>query len=84
MVSIVEATPKEGQSLFVKFDDGTSGYIDLTTILPDAPLTRPLRDHDFFNRVQLYPGGDGVFWPNDFDLAADMLHNVLKGELVHE
>jgi hypothetical protein len=83
MVSIIEVIPKEGQSLFVRFDDGTSGAIDLADILPDAPLTRPLRDYEFFARVEIYPSGDGVFWPNEFDLAADMLHNVLSDALVH-
>ena len=82
MVSIVNVVPLEGQSLNVRFDDGSAGQINLADILPDAPLTRPLRKPHFFRRVQIYPGGDGIFWPNEFDLAADMLHDVIKNELV--
>lgn len=82
MVSIIEVHALKEQNLELKFDDGTTARIDLTSILPDAPLTRPLRDPHFFGRVRIYEGGDGIYWPNEFDLGADMLHDFVENEAV--
>lgn len=68
--------------LSIKFDDGSETSVDLSSILPDAPLTRPLRDPHFFEQVRIYEGGDGIFWPNEFDLGADMLHDYVEYETV--
>jgi hypothetical protein len=82
MVSVIHVKPLADQRLSIRFDDGSCGEVNLRPLLPDAPLTRPLRDPAFFEQVQIYPGGDGIFWPNDFDLAADMLYEVARGEFV--
>ena len=78
MVSIIEVQALPQQHLALKFDDGTEARVDLRAILPDAPLTRPLLDAHFFRQVRMYEGGDGIFWPNEFDLGADMLHDYVK------
>jgi hypothetical protein len=81
MVSIVEVRPHENQRLEIFFDDRATAQINLGELVPDVPLTRPLRDNSFFQRVQIYPGGDGIFWPNDFDLGSDMLHDFAHKEV---
>ena len=83
MVSIIEVNPLTGQQLELKFSDGSIAHVDLAQILPDAPLTRPLRDPLFFKQVQIYTGGDGIFWPNEFDLGADMLHDYVESESIN-
>jgi hypothetical protein len=81
MVSVIEVTPLDNQRLMLRFDDGSVGQVDMASLLPDAALTRPLREPTFFRLVDIYPGGDGIFWPNEFDLAADMLHDIVHGEI---
>lgn len=82
MTSIIEVNPMPGQKLELTFDDGSTAEVDLAQILPDAPLTRPLRDWAFFKTVRIYEGGDGIYWPNEFDLGADMLHDYVESETV--
>jgi hypothetical protein len=84
MISIIEVHPLPQQKLELKFDDGSSAEVDLVQILPDAPLTRPLRNWDYFKSVQIYEGGDGIYWPNEFDLGADMLHDYVTSETVNQ
>lgn len=83
MVSIIAVNPLKDQELELKFSDGSVAHVDLAQILPDAPLTRPLRDSQFFKQVQIYEGGDGIFWPNEFDLGADMLHDYVESETAY-
>ncbi len=82
MVSIIEVHPLQDQKVGLKFNDGSKAEVDLSLILPDAPLTRPLRDPQFFRQVRIYEHGDGIFWPNEFDLGADMLHDYVETELI--
>jgi len=58
--------------LFLKFEDGASGDVDLTTVLK-GPVLEPLRDIHYLRQVRL--GEYGVpAWPNGADLAPDALH----------
>ncbi len=84
MVSIIEIHALREQKLQLKFNDGSTAQVDLGPMLSDTPLTRPLRDFGFFEQVRIYDDGDGVFWPNDFDLGADMLHDYVATELVSQ
>lgn len=83
MVSITEVHPLSQLKIELKFDDGSTAEIDLAQILPDAPLTTPLKDPNFFKLVRIYDGGDGIYWPNEFDLGADMLHDYVESEAVN-
>ena len=40
--------------------------------------TDPLRDPDYFRRVDIYPGGFGIFWPNEADVCPDTLHVLAR------
>ena len=82
MVEIISVEVLEGLRLKIEFDDGITKIVDIGARLPDTGLTRPLRDPEFFRQVKVYPGGDGIFWPNDYDNGADMLRYYAEDEIV--
>jgi hypothetical protein len=82
MVSIKKVKTLENLTLDIEFDDGSKGVVHLGPMLPDAILTRPLHNPDFFKLVKMYPDGDGIYWPNNFDLGADMLHYYATTEVI--
>ena len=68
---VVEVRPESDYGLFVRFQDGLSGHVqleesDLTGVL--APLKDPL----FFARVSIDCGA--VAWPGEIDLAPDAMY----------
>jgi hypothetical protein len=73
-VEIVQ--PLEAYLLFVRFDDGVEGTIDIEDRLFGA-IFEPLRDWDLFRQVTVDEFGV-VCWPNGADLAPDALHARLR------
>lgn len=61
--------------LWVAFDDGTSGNIDLAGTL-NGPVFEPLRDRLFFSQLSVDPELETVVWPNGADLAPEFLKDI--------
>lgn len=75
-IKVTQLEKLGGYRLRLTFSDGSTGVADLTEIATmDAPMTRPLRDPDYFARVFLDFGAPT--WPNGFDLAPWALHDDL-------
>lgn len=77
MPHIVRLLPLEGARLFVEFDDGTRGEIDLSSRL-FGPVFEPLRDPAAFAQVVIDEYG-APSWPNGADLAPDAIYERLRG-----
>lgn len=71
----LEARPPH--RLFVRFDDGVEGEVDLGPRLR-GPMFEPLRDPAYFSQVRLAEYG-APLWPNGLDLAPDAIHERLTG-----
>jgi len=59
-----------GHRLFLEFNNGEAGEVDLASDL-EGPVFQPLKDHDYFSLVRLE--GGTVTWPNGADLAPEYL-----------
>lgn len=55
------------------FSDGSEKIIDFKEFIGDDSLSSPLKDPDYFRKVELYEGGRGIYWPNEFDFCPDFL-----------
>jgi hypothetical protein len=71
----IEAKATEDYCVWVRFEDGLAGEIDFKDLVERGGFYgRPLRDPDFFRQVDIYPGGYGIFWPNEADVCPDTLY----------
>ena len=61
--------------LWVAFDDGTYGEIDLKNALK-GPIFEPLKDLSIFSKVAVDPELETVVWPNGADLAPEFLKEL--------
>lgn len=75
-VAQVEAKP--AFRLWVRFNDGTEGEVDMAGFLRSsrAGVFAPLRDEGLFRQVRLEWGA--VTWPGELDLAPDAMYEALK------
>jgi len=62
--------------LWLSFDNGSSGQVDLKGQLEGAVFD-PLEDPAYFSRVSVDPELETVVWPNGADLAPEFLMNLM-------
>ena len=65
--------------LKIRFEDNEVKIIDLEPYL-DGPVFKPLKDIDFFKKVELNKDIDTIFWPNDADFAPEFLYQIGQNE----
>ena len=75
---VVEVEPREGRSIWVKFEDGVSGHIDLSNC--NGPIFNKWEDRKFFESVHVDKEIGSVGWGDDptasdyIDLCPDTLY----------
>lgn len=76
---VVEVRPLESYRVYLRFDDGVQGEVDLEPLLsPFDGVFEPLRGLDRFREV-FVDGGGTIAWPNGADLAPEVLYSRLSG-----
>jgi Protein of unknown function (DUF2442) len=70
--NVVDARHVRNFTVWVKFEDGSAGEIDLSGELW-GPVFEPLKDPSFFRQVTVAEYGT-IAWPNGADLAPEFLY----------
>ena len=74
---VVEVRPLKGYKLWLRFQDGVSGTVDLSGELW-GPMFEPLKDRALFAQAAIHPELETVTWPNGADLAPEFLYQVAQ------
>jgi len=69
-----------GYRLYLEFEDGVEGEINLAEIVEFRGIFLPLRDPEEVAKVRVDPELGTICWPNGADLDPDVLHARLTGE----
>lgn len=72
-VDVVEAKHVKDYVVWVRFEDGTEGEVDLETSLRGL-VFEPLRDVDYFRQLCVDPELGTIVWPNGADIAPETLY----------
>lgn len=70
IVRLLEASHRGGRRVWLRFDDGSSGEVDLGREL-DGEVFEPLRDPTYFARFVV---DETLTWPNGADFAPEFLY----------
>jgi Protein of unknown function (DUF2442) len=73
---VVEVRPEPHYRLFVRFQDGLTGRVQLRREELIGALA-PLQDEEFFEQVFVDSGAVG--WPGEIDLAPDAMYADIAG-----
>jgi len=76
MQDVIEVKYVSGFVLWLRFEDGTEGEIDLASEL-HGPVFEPLHDPAYFARVRVNPDTGTIEWPNGADLAPEFLYETV-------
>ncbi len=76
-VSPVEVRALEPYRIWLRYDDGVEGEVDLSDLAGDGVFVAWL-DHEFFSAVRL-GSCDSIVWGDDLDLCGDALYMEITG-----
>ena len=76
-VQPVEVRALEPYRIWLRYDDGVEGEVDLADMAGDGVFAA-WEDHSFFSEVRLGPCGS-IVWSDDLDLCGDALYLEITG-----
>jgi len=82
MISITNYSIEGHKKIHFNFSDGSDKTIDFEPFIGEDKLSQPLAESSYFEKVELYENGRGIYWPNDFDFCPDYLHQYQSDEKV--
>ena len=74
---VVEARYVSGHVVWLRFEDGTQGEIDLGPELV-GPIFEPLRNLETFKHFRVDPEFHTLVWANGADFAPEFLHKNVR------
>ncbi len=77
LTHLTEVRHVADHTLWVRFNDGAQGEIDLTPKL-HGEVFEPLKDIAYFRTVRLHPELRPVVWPDGADFAPEFLRSSLR------
>ena len=77
---IIAVQAKEEYKLYLKFEDGVEGIVDISQLIEFTGVFATIQNQDYFNQVKVNPDWGTIYWENGADLDPDVLYSVVKGE----
>ena len=79
---IIEVIPQDNYQLYLKFEDGKEGIVDVSKLIEFTGVFQPLQDLAFFKTVKVNPEWGTIYWDNGADLDPDVLYSLITGESI--
>lgn len=77
MQDVVEARYVSGYTVWLRFDDGVAGDVDLSAYL-EGEVFAPLQDRSYFAHLVVNPDTGTIEWPNRADFAPEFLYERVR------
>jgi Protein of unknown function (DUF2442) len=79
---IIEVRPLGGYRLFLRFENGVEGEVDLADQIRFDGVFAALREPANFAQVRVNSEVGTIVWPNGADLDPDVLYSIVTGQPV--
>jgi len=76
MLEVNQAQYRDAYKIWIEFNDGVSGVVDLSEVLW-GPMFEPLKDIERFKQFSVSDVFHTLVWENDADLAPEYLYEKL-------
>jgi hypothetical protein len=74
MIRVTDARHVRDFVVWIQFNDGTNGEVDLSDELY-GPVFKPLQDLEYFASFEVDAEAHTLTWPNGADFAPEFLHH---------
>ncbi len=79
---IVEARATSDRRIFIRFEDGVEGEVDLADLVSFRGVFASLREPEEFRKVEVNTDLGTVCWPSGPDLDPGVLYSKLTGQSI--
>lgn len=80
LIDIIDVKPQNHYVLWLKFEDGTEGTVDIKNLLGDfTGVFSKFKDLKYFQSVKIDKEIGTIAWPENIDLCPDVLYAAVKG-----
>lgn len=79
---IIEVIPQDNYQLYLKFEDGQSGVVNIKELIEFNGIFAPLNDIDYFKSVKVNREWGTIYWDNGADLDPDVLYSVVTQQAI--
>jgi hypothetical protein len=79
---IVEVIPQDNYQLYLKFEDGKEGIVNVNQLIEFTGIFTLLKDLHYFKTVKLNHEWGTIYWDNGADLDPDVLYSVITGQAI--
>ena len=76
MIDVTNVRFVRDYTLWLRFEDGTEGEVDLSAEL-SGRVFEPLRDAQYFQQVRVSPDLGTIVWPNGADFSPEFLYSKI-------
>ncbi len=80
LVDIVEVKPIDGHRLWLRFEDGLEGEVDVSALVPFEGVFSSIKTEKDFCKVFVDREIGTIRWPSGADLDPDVLYAAISGE----
>ena len=77
---VVAVRPLAEFRLWLEFEDGSQGEVDLAETVAFHGVFEPLQADDYFRQVRVNAELGVIEWPNGADLDSDVLYSTVTGQ----
>jgi len=81
---IVAVKALDGYRLWLRFEDGVEGEVDIARLIRFTGVFAPLKNKVCFDQVRVNAELGTIGWPNGADLDPDVLYSVITGEPIRQ
>ena len=74
---IVAIKQLAGYQLWLRFEDGVEGVVDISQLIQFSGIFTPLQDRATFAQAQIHPELGTIVWQNGADLDPDVLYAIV-------
>ena len=77
-VDVIKVKVLKDYNLYLQFDDGSHGDVDISKLVPFKGVFEPLKDKSFFSKVSVNFDIGTICWENGADLSPAYLRENIK------
>ena len=78
LVDIIEVKPLPAYKLYLRFEDGKRGEVDISKIIVFKGIFAKLADKNYFSTVKVNPDIGTICWENGADIAPCILYQLIR------
>lgn len=81
LYDIIQVKVIKNHILYLRFEDGVQGEVDISEIIPFKGIFSKLQDKEYFSTVYVNKDLGTIVWDNGADLSPSYLYSIISDKV---